>query len=51
MAVPSEGNISLSGLSKEKSEDNYNAIVDIPGAISLQDLINGGKAQWKCYFL
>ena len=43
MAVPSEGNISLSGLSKEKSEDNYNAIVDIPGAISLQDLINGGK--------
>lgn len=43
MAVPSEGEISLSGLSKEKSENNYNASVDIPGAISLQDLINGGK--------
>ena len=43
MAVPSDGEISLSGLSKEKSENNYNASVDIPGAISLQDLINGGK--------
>jgi len=43
MAVPSEGVISLSGISKEKSENNYNASVDIPGAISLADLINGGK--------
>ena len=43
MAVPSDGSISLAGLSNEKSENNYNASVDISGAISLQDLINGGK--------
>jgi len=43
MAVPSEGTISLKGLSNEKDVDNYSASVDTEGAISLADLINGGK--------
>ena len=43
MAVPSSGELSMQGLHKEKTIDNYGGFGSTPNTVSLYDLVNGGN--------
>ena len=43
MAVPSSGELSMDGLHKEKTIDNYSGFAGTPTHVSLYDLVNGGN--------
>ena len=43
MAVPSSGTLSMNGLHKEKTIDNYSGFGSVPSFVSLFDLVHGGN--------
>ena len=43
MAVPSSGELSMNGLHKEKTIDDYGGFASAPTYVSLYDLVNGGN--------